>query len=103
MTDRELYELMKTTIIRKQVDIDGSLQDGIKRVLKESGVLDGTKIRFMKSTDPRVAEIKWIASFLGESLMDMIVRARNSFPIDFVAIPTVHDGFVLMLEYKEVT
>ena len=100
MEDYELLDLFRRTKIAKQIDIEGSLQVGIRKVLAETGILSD-KITFAQSSDPRVLAITWIASFLGETVMDVFTRMSNNFSIDLAVIPTETGGFVLMLEHKE--
>lgn len=100
MEEKELIALFRNTKIEKQIDIDGSLQVGIRKVLQESGILND-KISFAQSSDPRVLSVNWIASFLGETVMDVVVRMGNNFLIDLVAIPTESGGFILSLERKD--
>lgn len=100
MEDYELLDLFRRTKVTKQIDIEGSLQVGIRKVLAETGILSD-KIMFAQSSDPRVLAITWIASFLGETVMDVFTRMSNNFSIDLAVIPTETGGFVLMLEHKE--
>lgn len=100
MDEKEFLRLLRETKITKQIDISGSLQVGIQTVLQESGVLD-ERIRFSESSDLKVLSIRWVASFLGESVLDILTRMSNNFGIDLAIIPTENGGFVLFLEAKE--
>lgn len=100
MREKELLDLLRNTKIKKQIDIEGPLQVGIRKILADSGVLND-RIRFVQSLDPKILSITWVASFLGESVLDVMTRMSNNFDVNLSAIPTQDDGYVLMLEEKE--
>lgn len=96
----DLIDLLRSKKITKQIDIKGSLQAGIRDIFAETGVLSN-QILFAQSADPKVLSITWTASFLGETVMDVLTRMSNNFSINLTAIPTETNGFILMLESKE--
>lgn len=102
MSEIKLRALLAETVIRPQIDIHGPIEDGIRKVLNQTILPKNPEITFEKTSSSAVQQTIWVRSFLGESVLDVITKMQNAFPIDLVVVPTSEGGFVLYLDEKEV-
>lgn len=100
MSEITLHALLCRTVIRSQIDIDGSIDDGIRTILLQTVLPEHPELRFTPTTSKIIRNTTWIRSFLGETVMDVITQMESSFPIVFTAVPTSDGGFELYLEEK---
>lgn len=75
---RSLESLLDRRVVAYRTVINGSLQDGIQRLLNENVISPSDSmrkipgIRFIKSDDPRVTKLTCDLNLLGEVLLDVI-------------------------------
>lgn len=75
---RSLESLLDRRVVAYRTVINGSLQDGIQRLLNENVISPSDSmrkipgIRFIKNDDPRVTKLTCALNLLGEVLLDVI-------------------------------
>lgn len=90
---RSLESILDRRIVWKQTDINGSFQDGIKRLINEN-IISPTKATggtdrqinnfiFEDSTDPKITSLKLCAQYLGDNLLAIISDLCKSNDVGF--------------------
>lgn len=101
MSEVTLRQLMLTTRVEPQIDIEGPVVNGMEKVLGQRLLPEHPELVYRKATDPVVKRTEWVASFLGETLAEAVTRMENSLGIRLAAVPTPEGGFELYLEQNE--
>ena len=92
ITGRSLESILERRIVWNQTVLEGSLQDGIKKLLDENIISpkdDSRKIPnfiFKASEDERITELTIYAQYYGENLYDTIVNICKSENLGFKII-----------------
>lgn len=88
-TGRSLESLLDRRIIWSQTNIDGNLQEGVKKLLEENVISPSDSNRkidnfvFKSSEDERITSLKLTAQYTGDNLYDTICAICKSVNIGF--------------------
>lgn len=89
VTGRSLESILERRIIWNQTVLNGSLQDGIEKLLNENAISPSdpnrkiSNISFKKSEDPAITELTLSAQFWGEYLYDAVQAICEAFNLGF--------------------
>lgn len=100
MSEIKLRALLSQTKINPQIDISGSIEDGMRAIFSQTLFQNHPELTFIRSPTPAVRQTKWIQSFLGESILDVVTKMENAFDIALCVLPTSDGGFILYLDKK---
>lgn len=99
MDVQEFYEILNKQKIHPQFDMNGNLQNGVKDLIEKFITPTYPNVHFTLSDDKRVSNETFTYSFLGESVLDVITKIENEYPICITITPNEQEGFDLSLEY----
>lgn len=89
LSGRSLESILERHIIWVQTTLDGSLQNGIKKLLDENIINPSIADRkisnfiFEESDDPAITSLKWTAQYTGDNLYDVIYAICETNNIGF--------------------
>lgn len=103
-TGQSLERILKWRVVLNEITLDGSLQEGIMRLLNDN-IIDPTDSRrmfpiitFKKSDDPAITSIMINITFKGENLYDAISGLCQAYNIGFKMTPDYTNyGFIFEL------
>lgn len=107
ITGRSLESILDRRIIWKQTNIEGNLQNGVKRLLDENIIspADGQRrisnFIFEESTDRRITKLKLTAQYTGDNLYDVICKICADNDIGFKITLNESNQFVFKLYIGE--
>lgn len=108
VTGSSLERILKDRIILNEITIDGSLQEGIMRILNENFIDPSDKDRtypimtFRKSKDETITSLEAHKTYHGENVFDAIAELCQLNNVGFRVLPDMeNDGFIFEL-YKGV-
>jgi len=100
---RSLESILDRRIVWNQTTLNGSLQDGIKKLLDENAIVpsDGDRkisnLIFQSSTDPNVTSLSVDEQYRGENLYDVIMGLCSNSGIGFKITLSSDNKFVFTL------
>lgn len=103
VTGRSLESILDRRIVWEQTNIDGSLQDGIKKLLDENVISPSDGARqisnfvFEASDDPTITDLTFSAQYTGDNLYEVIYSICESFGLGFKILLTDDGNFVFKL------
>lgn len=89
VTGRSLESILDRRIVLRQIQLDGTLQDGIQALLTENAINGVYPTRnfpgflFYPTTDPNVTSLNLTAQYYSENLLEVIVSLVNQTEIGF--------------------
>lgn len=102
-TGRSLESILMRRVVAKYTEIEGSIQDGIEKILNENliepaiGDREIPGFTFKKSDDPVVIAAEIDTYFLGDTVYDAIVAMCEYADLGFRVLPDGEGGFVFEL------